>query len=80
MRRPSGWTNGGIGYLLRGLLSGRRTLTLLGGAMILVRLARKGRRTRVARFTLKAGRSAALRVTAPGADPVTFRLEHPGKE
>ena len=70
-----GWTTRGIGYLLRGLRSGRMSLAMVGFGMILVRLARARRRTKVADFLLEAGDSAVLRVTEPGADPVTFRVE-----
>ena len=67
----------GIGYLLRGLRSGRKPLALVGACMILVRLAGARRRTKVADFVLEAGGTAALRVTEPESDPVTFRLDAP---
>lgn len=50
-------------------------LALLGAGMILIRMAGARRRTKVAEFVLEADSSAALRVTRPGVDPVTFRLD-----
>ncbi len=78
MSYRSGWVFKGIGYLLRGMASGRKVHILMGGAMILVRLVGARRKTKIAQFVLKKGRSTALRVTAPGADPVTFRVDRPG--
>ena len=69
----------GIGYLLRGLRSGRMSLTLLGACMIAFRLVRAFRRTRVADFPLEKGSSVGLRLTSPGADPATFRLDAPDR-
>lgn len=65
----------GVGYLLRGLRSGRKSLTVVGVCMILIRLVGMRRRTKVADFVLEAGSSAGLRVTGPGADPVAFRVD-----
>ena len=47
--------------------------------MILVRLVGARRKTKIAQFVLKKGRSTALRVTDPGADPVTFRVDESGR-
>ncbi|MCY4368021.1 MAG: hypothetical protein OXF41_01085 [bacterium] len=75
-----GWSMRGIHYLLRGLRSGRRSLVLVGVGMILVRLAGASRRTKVADFVLEGGSSATLRVTEPGADPVTLRVDAAGRD
>lgn len=47
--------------------------------MILFRLAGARRKTKVAHFVLEKGRSAALHVTAPGTEPVTFRVDESGR-
>lgn len=65
----------GIGYVLRGLAAGRKVRVLVGVAMILIRLMGRSRRTGIAHLVLEKGRSAAFRVTGPGSDPVSFRVD-----
>ena len=70
------WTIRGARYALRGLQEGRMSLVALGVFMILGRLATRRRPgTRVAGLRLDPGSSAALRVSRPGDDPVTFRVD-----
>ena len=70
------WTIRGARYVLRGLQDGRMSLAALGVFMILGRLATRRRRgTKVADVRLKPGSSVALRVSRPGDDPVTFRVD-----
>ena len=65
----------GTRYLFRGLRTGDVPLFILGFLMAFVQRARKRRGGKVSSLNLKAGQSAALRVTRPGAEPVTYRID-----
>ena len=65
----------GTRYLFRGLRTGDVPLFVVGFLMAFAQRTRKRRGAKVTSLTLKAGQSAALRVTRPGADPVTYRID-----
>ena len=67
----------GIGpaHFFKGLRQGDVPLVFLGAALLLLRLSRRKRKSKVTSLMLEAGESVALRVTRPGADPVTYRLD-----
>ena len=59
----------------RGLRRGDIPAFAFGGVLLLLRWSRRNRETRVTKITLRAGQSAALRVTRPGAAPVAYRID-----
>ena len=65
----------GTRYLFRGLRTGDVPLFVLGFLMAFAQRAKKRRGGTVTSLKLKAGQSAALRVTRPGAAPVTYRID-----
>ena len=76
MRNPFPLTGRGTYYVLRGLRQGRPPLVAVGIFMILRRLLKRRRNGgRVVSVRLKRGSSVALRVSPPGDDPVTFRMD-----
>ncbi len=64
-------------YVLRGLREGRMSLVAFGILMVVGRMALRWRRRdrKVAGVRLEPGSSVALRVSRPGEDPVTFRVD-----
>jgi len=65
----------GSRMLFRGLRTGDVPLFAFGFLLVFVRRARASRRKKLTSLTLRAGQSAALRVTRGGADPVTYRID-----
>ena len=62
-------------YLFRGLREGDIALFAVGALLGLMRLNRRSRSKKAPSFDLRAGESVALRVTRPGADPVTYQID-----
>ena len=65
----------GTRYLFRGLRTGDVPLFAMGFVLAFAQRAKKRRKGKVTSLKLRAGQSAALRVTRPGAEPVTYLIE-----
>ena len=76
MKLPTMSAGGGIRYVVRGLLQGRRSSIVIGVLIIIYRLVMGKRRRAGPSVTVKLapGDAVGLRVSRPGDDPTTFGL------
>ena len=67
----------GAHYFFQGLREGRWPLILVGLTVLVARFNKRWRPggSRVAAVRVKAGQSVGLRVSRPGEEPVTFRVD-----